>query len=60
MGLLKVALYLFIAMFVTNLAMQNDRKLIRKIPIAGPMIADIENLNLYLIIGCLVILVFFI
>jgi len=60
MGLLKVALYLFIAMFVTNIAMQNDRKLIKKIPVVGSMLANIENLNLYIIIACLVILVFFI
>jgi hypothetical protein len=60
MGLLKVALYMFIAMFVTNLATQNDRKLIKKIPVVGSMLANIENLNLYIIIACLVILVFFI
>lgn len=60
MGLLKVVLYLVISLIVTNIIMQDNRKLIKKIPIVGSMIADVENLNLYLIIACLILLVFFI
>jgi len=60
MGLFKVIIYICIALFVTNIVTQNDRKLIRKIPILGETIANIENLNLYIIIACLVIMIFFI
>lgn len=60
MGLFKAILYICIALFVTNIVTQNDRKLIKKIPILGSYIADIDNLNLYIIISCLVIMVFFI
>jgi hypothetical protein len=60
MGLIKVIIYVCIALFVTNIVTQNDRKLIRKIPILGETIANIENLNLYIIIACLVIMIFFI
>ena len=60
MGLFKVIIYVCIALFVTNIVTQNDRKLIRKIPILGEMIANIENLNLYIIIVCLVLMIFFI
>ncbi len=60
MGIFKVIIYVCIALFVTNIVTQNDRKLIRKIPILGEMIANIENLNLYIIIVCLVLMIFFI
>ena len=60
MGLIKVIIFLFIALFVTNIVTQNDKKLIRKIPVIGEMLADIDNLNLYIIIICLVIMIFFI
>ena len=60
MGLIKVALYLCIALFVTNLITQNDHKLLKQIPVVGSLLADIENLNLYLIIICLAIMIFFI
>lgn len=60
MGLFKVIIYVCIALFVTNIVTQNDRKLIRQIPILGETIANIENLNLYIIIVCLVIMIFFI
>ena len=60
MGLFKVIIYICIALFVTNIVTQNDRKLIRQIPILGETIANIENLNLYIIIVCLVIMIFFI
>lgn len=60
MGLFKALIYICIALFITNITTQNDRKLIRKIPLVGEMIANIENLNLYIIITCLVILIFFI
>ena len=60
MGLFKAILYICIALFVTNIITQNDKKIIRKIPIIGEQIADIQNLNLYIIIVCLVIMIFFI
>jgi hypothetical protein len=60
MGLFKVIIYICVALFITNIVTQNDKKLIRKIPIIGEMIADIENLNLYIIILCLIIMIFFI
>ena len=60
MGLFKAILYICIALFVTNIVTQNDRKIIRKIPVVGGYIADIENLNLYIIIACLVIMIFFV
>jgi hypothetical protein len=60
MGLFKAILYICIALFVTNVITQNDKKIIRKIPVLGSYIADIENLNLYIIISCLVIMIFFI
>jgi hypothetical protein len=60
MTLFKAIIYICIALFVTNIVTQNDSKLIRKIPILGDMIAKIENINLYIIIVCLVILIFFI
>ena len=60
MSLFKALIYICIALFVTNIVTQNDRKLIRKIPFVGDIIANIENLNLYIIITCLIILVFFI
>lgn len=60
MGLFKAILYICIALFVTNIITQNDKKIIRKIPIIGDQIADIQNLNLYIIIVCLVIMIFFI
>jgi hypothetical protein len=60
MGLLKVILYLCIALFVVNIATQNDKKIIKKIPIIGNLLADVKNLNLYIIIATLSILIFFI
>lgn len=60
MGLFKVIIYICVALFTTNIVTQNDKKLIRKIPIIGEMIADIKNLNLYIIILCLIIMIFFI
>lgn len=60
MGLFKVIIYICVALFVTNIVTQNDKKLIKKIPIIGEMIANIENLNLYIIITCLIIMIFFI
>lgn len=60
MSLFKALIYICVALFVTNIVTQNDRKLIRKIPFVGDIIANIENLNLYIIITCLIILVFFI
>ena len=60
MGLFKAILYICIALIVTNIVTQNDRKIIRQIPVLGSYIADIENLNLYIIIACLIIMVFFI
>lgn len=60
MGLFKVIIYVCIALFVTNIVTKNDRKLIRQIPILGETIANVENLNLYIIIVCLVIMIFFI
>ena len=60
MGLFKALIYICVALFVTNIVTQNNRKLIKKIPLVGDMIANIENLNLYIIITCLIILVFFI
>ena len=60
MGLFKVIIYICVALFITNIVTQNDKKLIRQIPIIGEMIADIENLNLYIIILCLIIMIFFI
>lgn len=60
MSLFKALIYICVALFVTNIVTQNDRKLIRKIPFVGDIIANIENLNLYIIITCLILLVFFI
>jgi hypothetical protein len=60
MGLIKAILFIAAALFITNILTQNDRKLIKKIPILGDMIANIENLNLYIIILCFVLLLFFI
>lgn len=60
MGLLKVILYLCIALFVVNIATQNDKKIIKKLPIIGNLLADVKNLNLYIIIATLSILIFFI
>jgi hypothetical protein len=60
MGLFKVIIYICVALFVTNIVTQNDKKLIKKIPIIGEMIANIKNLNLYIIILSLIIMIFFI
>lgn len=60
MGLFKAIIYICVALFITNIVTQNDKKLIKKIPIIGEMIANIENLNLYIIILCLIIMIFFI
>jgi len=60
MGLFKVIIYICVALFVTNIVTQNDKKLIKKIPIIGEIIANIQNLNLYIIIFCLIIMIFFI
>jgi hypothetical protein len=60
MSLIKVILYICVTLFITNLITQNDRKLIKQIPILGNSIAAIKNLNLYIIIVCLVILIFLI
>jgi len=60
MNLFKAVIYLCVALFITNIITKNDKKLIRKIPIIGEKIADVENLNLYIIITCLVIMIFFI
>jgi hypothetical protein len=60
MGLFKAIIYVCIALFITNIVTQNDRKLIRNIPVLGETIANIENLNLYIIIICLVVMIFFI
>jgi hypothetical protein len=60
MGLFKVIIYICVVLFITNIVTQNDKKLIRKIPIIGEIIANIKNLNLYIIILCLIIMIFFI
>ena len=60
MGLFKTVLYVCVALFVTNIITQNDKKIIRKIPIVGNYIAELENLNLYIIIASLIIMIFFI
>ena len=60
MGFFKTILYVCIALFVTNIVTQNNKKIIRKIPIIGDYIAELDNLNLYIIIACLIIMIFFI
>jgi Na+/H+ antiporter NhaC len=60
MGLFKVIIYICVALFITNIVTQNDKKLIKKIPVIGEIVANIKNLNLYIIILCLIIMIFFI
>ena len=60
MGIAKGIIYICIALVLTNIITQGDRELIKKIPFVGESIANIKNLNLYIIIVTLTILVFII
>ena len=59
MGLLKVIIFLCVALFVANIITNNHKETLRKIPLIGNFLAEKKNLNLYIIIVVLLLLVLF-
>jgi len=59
MTLIKGILFICVALFITNILTKDNKKYIKKIPIIGTLLSSINNLNLYIIIVSLILLIFF-